>query len=88
MTQIATITSKRQLTIPASIFKKAKLHQKQKVLIIEEDGKLIISPFVGLVEKLAGSLEMPKKWKGKTLDQIIERSKHQYFSKPKVNDLR
>ena len=32
MANIATITSKRQLTIPADIFKKANLKQSEKVL--------------------------------------------------------
>ncbi len=84
MSQVATITSKRQLTIPASIFKKVKLNQKQKVLIVEKDGKIIITPFLDQIEKLAGSLQIPKKWKGKSIDEIIEKSKQEYFAKSRT----
>lgn len=81
MSGIATITSKRQLTIPASIFKRVGLSEKQKVHISEEKGRLVITPFVNLIEKLAGSLEIPTSWRGKDLDSIIEGSKREYFAR-------
>ncbi len=80
MTQTATITSKRQLTIPASIFKKARLKEYQKVLVEEEAGVIKIQPTVSRVLKLSGSVKVPKRFKGKTLKQIIEISKEEYFS--------
>ncbi|OGD95440.1 hypothetical protein A3F02_03255 [Candidatus Curtissbacteria bacterium RIFCSPHIGHO2_12_FULL_38_9b] len=88
MQLIASITSKRQLTIPASIYKKVKFSERQKVLVTEIEGQIIITPFVDLVEKLAGSLKVPKRWKGRNIDEIIENAKSEYFTKPKVNDLR
>lgn len=81
MTKTATITSKRQITIPAALFSKVGLAERQKVLISEEEGKLVITPIVGLIEKLAGSLEVPNRWKGKDIDTIIEESKAEYFAK-------
>ena len=57
--------------------------EKQKVLISEEKGKLSITPIVTLIEKLAGSLKVPARWKGKNLDTIIEKSKAEYFAKGK-----
>lgn len=81
MNQMATITSKRQLTIPVALFKKANLSQGDRVLIEERNGKLLIKKAVDLVEELAGSIKVPKKWKGKDIDQIIEESKRKYFSK-------
>ena len=83
MTKTATITSKRQITIPAALFSKVGLAERQKVLISEEEGKLVITPIVNLIEKLAGSLEIPNRWKGKDIDTIIEESKAEYFSKEK-----
>lgn len=83
MTEVATITSKRQLTIPSRIFKKIKLSKNQKVLVSEESGKIIITPAMDLIERLAGSLKMPRRWENKNLDQIVEGSKREYFSAKK-----
>lgn len=79
MTQMATITSKKQLTLPAELFRKAGLRIGQKVIVSEENGRLILTPAERLVEELAGSLAMPKKWVGKSLDKIIEESAEEYF---------
>lgn len=81
MIRTGTITSKRQLTIPSSIFKKTGLSERQKVAISEEKGKIVITPLVYLVEELSGSLEIPSDWKGKEIDTIIEQSKRKYFKK-------
>ncbi len=80
MNQLATITSKQQLTLPVGLFRKAGFKIGQKVIVSEENGRLILTPAEKLVEELAGSLAMPKKWKGKSLDQIIEESAEEYFS--------
>lgn len=77
--KIATITSKKQLTPPALLFEKAGLRVGQKVVVSEKNGSLTITPARKLVEELAGSLKMPKKWRGKSLDEIIEQSKQEYF---------
>lgn len=83
MAQLATITSKKQLTLPASVFKKAGLRVGQKVIVSEENGHLLITPAEKLVEEMAGSVKVPKKFRGKDLDQIIEQSKREYFLKVK-----
>lgn len=79
MNQLATITSKKQLTLPSGIFQKAQLKEGQKVLVTEENGRIIITPSEKLIEDLADSITPPKKWEGKTPDQIIEESKKEYF---------
>lgn len=79
MSQMATITSKKQLTIPASLFYEAGLYIGQKVIVSEENGSLKITPAERLVEELAGSVPMPAKWRGKNLDHIIEEAKDEYF---------
>lgn len=81
MNQMATITSKKQLTLPSKVFKKAGLRIGQKVLVAEENGRLTITPAEKLVEELAGSVPVPAKWRGKNIDQIIEESKNDYFRK-------
>ncbi|KKS46720.1 hypothetical protein A2781_04560 [Candidatus Gottesmanbacteria bacterium RIFCSPHIGHO2_01_FULL_42_27] len=81
--QIATITSKNQLTLPVDIVRKIGLKVGQKVIVSEEGGKVVITPAEDLVEELAGSLKMPKKWKGRSMEEIIEKSKREYFSESK-----
>lgn len=79
MTQIATITSKKQLTLPAEVFRKAGLRIGQKVIISEENGHLVITPAEKLVEELAGSVSVPSRLKVQDIDEVIEQSKIKYF---------
>ena len=79
MTQLATITSKKQLTLPSKVFKKAGLRIGQKVIVSEENGHLLITPAERLVEDLAGSVSIPARLKGGDIDKIIEFSKGKYF---------
>lgn len=79
MAQLATITSKKQLTLPAEVFKKANLRIGQKVIVSEEDGNLLITPAEKLVEELAGSVSIPSGLKGKNIDEVIEQAKREYF---------
>lgn len=79
MNQLATITSKKQLTLPAELFRKAGLRIGQKVIVSEENGRLTITSAEKLVEELAGSVPMPKRWKGKSIDVIIEQARDEYF---------
>lgn len=82
MAQIATITSKRQLTIPVSIFKKMNLKKGQKVLISEDNGSIKIEPALALIQSLAGSVKIPPRFKGMLLEKIIAKAKKEHF-KPK-----
>lgn len=79
MWQFATITSKKQLTLPAKIVKKYNFRVGQRVAFGEERGRLFLVPAEEVVEELAGSLKIPEKWKGKSLDQIVDISRQEYF---------
>lgn len=79
MTQMATITSKKQLTLPAQLFRKAGFRIGQKVIVSEENGRLMLTPSERLVEELAGSIPVPKKWKGRDIDEIIDEARDEYF---------
>lgn len=82
MSQMATITSKRQLTIPSQLFKKMGFKQGEKVIVTqEEDGSLKIKSAIQLVEELAGSIPVPTKWKGKNLDRIVKEARDAHFNK-------
>jgi len=81
MNSLATITSKRQLTIPSAIFKKAKLKEGDKVIIAENEGELRIKRAVDLVEELAGSVQVPDHLKGIDIDEAIRIAKERHFGK-------
>ncbi len=77
---MATITSKRQLTIPAKIFRKLGLKEGEKVKVVEENGSIKITSYFKLLNELAGSVKLPKRFKGLSIDQVIEKAKKEYFS--------
>lgn len=79
MNQSATVTSKMQFTIPMNIARKVGVKSGEKVDVAEEDGRIVITPLRQLVEELAGSIAIPKKWKGKDIDSVIEEAKEEYF---------
>lgn len=79
MNYTATITSKMQVTVPQAVAKKLRLKAGQKVVFSANNGQATITPVNTLIEQLAGSLKTPKKWKGKSIDEIIELAKAEYF---------
>ena len=81
MTHSATITSKRQLTIPARIFRAAKLREGERVHITYHDGALMVEPARALVRRLAGSVSVPARQRHVGLDTLIRRSRAAYFGK-------
>lgn len=80
MTQIATITSKRQITIPISIFKKTGLKRGEKVIVTSEEGTIKMQPASDLIDELAGSVKTPLKYKNLSTNEIVSESKKDYFS--------
>ncbi len=78
MEKTSTITSKRQLTIPSCLFRAAGLREGQKVLVSHKDGSIIIKPAIDVVEKLAGSVKVPLRFRVMQIDRIIERAKKEY----------
>ncbi len=82
--QMATITSKRQLTIPSSIFRSLGFKEGEKVLISEEDGAMRVVSALSLIEKLAGSVKIPARYKGLSINQMIAKAKEEYFSRKRI----
>jgi AbrB family looped-hinge helix DNA binding protein len=80
MNYTATITSKNQLTLPAALVKKANLKPGQKLSITLQDNRLTLESYESILARLKGSVTVPKRFKGKSLDEIIEISKKEYFS--------
>lgn len=82
MNYIATITSKRQFTIPSDLYKVVNYKPQQKLLIqiIDADEGLIsVKPMSQLVEELAGSIPIAKAYKNLSLDKMIEKARKDYY---------
>ena len=81
MTGMATITSKRQFTIPVDLFRKLGFQEGERVFVKEENGALKIESALVALERLGGSVKVPKRFQGMDIDQMIEKAKEEYFSK-------
>lgn len=74
MTYTATLTGKQQLTVPAVLFRRLNWEIGQKVIISESGGSLSITSAKDLVNRLAGSVPIPNRFKGLSVKQIIEQA--------------
>ncbi len=81
MIYTATITSKRQLTIPAEVYGKIGLKKGDKVIISENAGEIRMKRAIDLLEELAGSVKIAKPLRGADIDKAISLAKEEYFSK-------
>ncbi len=79
-TSIATITSKRQLTIPVEMYRKLNLSRGDKVIVESTNDGLMIKKAKGLVKELSGSIVIPEKTRGVSLDKAISEAKKRRFS--------
>jgi len=83
MQKMATITSKRQLTIPVVIFQELGLEEGERVVVSEDNGKIVIQSGRDLVEELAGSVVAPKRFRGLTIEKMVELAKQEYLKNKK-----
>lgn len=79
MVYTATLTSKKQLTIPAQIFYQLNLKEGQKVIVSESNGSIMIEPSLALIERLAGSVKIPKGFQGLSPDEMIKKAREEHF---------
>ena len=79
MKTLATITSKRQLTIPAEIFQTLNFKENSKVIIDVTETALIIRPAESFFESVAGSVSVPQSKKGIDADTAIQKAKRERF---------
>ena len=87
MTYTATITSKRQLTIPVKLFKKINLQQGQKIVLTEENGIIKMESAIDMVNRLAGSLKLPRKYQSLSIDSVISQAKEKYWRQKTKKEL-
>lgn len=84
MTYLATITSKRQITLPAALFSDMGLKKGQKLTITKRGDELVMTSALAAMYRLMGSVKRPAKYKDMDIDEMIEKAKMEYFSKKKI----
>lgn len=80
MLQTVRISSKRQITIPAQLYRQLSLNQGDRLSISIDGGSLIMKKSKELLNELAGSITVPKRYKNKPIDFIIKEAKKEYFT--------
>jgi len=71
MNYIVSITSQGQISIPAKLRVKLNLDKKQKAIVSEENGRLVVEPVADILS-LKGSLKTNKKpLSNKELHEIV-----------------
>lgn len=73
------ITSKRQITIPIKAYKQLHLDKDDQLTIRVVANSLVLQKAQSLLDSLAGSLKLPKKYRNKPLEEIIRQAKKDYF---------
>lgn len=81
MQTLASITSKRQLTIPISVFEKLGFKSNSKVILQESTEGLLIKPATLLLDDLAGSVSVSKSKQGVSAEKAIKEAKKLHFGK-------
>lgn len=81
MNYIATITSKRQLTIPVAVFENLNFKTGQKVVVSVENNALKIVSAQKLIDQLAGSIKVRPELRGIPFEKALETAKRRYFAK-------
>jgi len=79
MAQTATITDKRQFTIPVEIYRKLGFREGSKVIVTHRGQKMIVEPASKAIERLAGSVTVPKRFRGMSIDSMIRKAKDEHF---------
>ena len=75
MSLTATITSKRQITIPVKIFNKVGYAKGDRVIFTKQDDTLVIRKAENLVDELCGSFDIPEDQKDVDFDEAIRKAK-------------
>lgn len=83
MQQLVKLSSKRQITIPAELFRRLNLKQNDTLLLELNDDVLEMRKAQSILDNLEGSIRMPEHYKGKDVEFIIRDAKQKYFAAKK-----
>ncbi|MBU6389436.1 AbrB/MazE/SpoVT family DNA-binding domain-containing protein [Patescibacteria group bacterium] len=74
------ISSKRQITIPARVFLELRLEEGDQLTVKRKNNSLVLEKAEAVLDRLENSVELPKKYKGLSLNQVIRRAREEYFT--------
>lgn len=83
MQSLVKISSKRQVTIPSKIFDHLKFEEGDNLIFEVEGDKIVVKKAKQFLDELAGSVKIPVKYQGKSLEFIIKDAKSEYFANKK-----
>lgn len=83
MLQTVSISSKRQITIPAKIYNHFGLSRGLKLIITIDSDKIILQKAQALLDEVAGTIKLPKRFKNKPLESVVNEAKTEYFYRKK-----
>ena len=78
MSTLAKLSSKRQLTIPVQVFNKY-FKVGEFVTIEERPEWIFLRRTRDVLQKLKGAIEIPARFKHKSIDEIIAQAKLEHF---------
>lgn len=81
MAQTATITDKRQFTIPVETYRKLGFREGGKVIVTYKGNKMIVESAEKIIARLARSVQRPKRFRSLKLETVIRLAKDEYFSR-------
>ena len=81
MTYTVTVTSKRQITLPAKLFVELGFEKGQKLQIKRQGRELVMSLELDELHELMGSVKRPKKYARLEIDEMIDQAKEKYWNK-------
>jgi AbrB family looped-hinge helix DNA binding protein len=79
MTYTATVTSKRQITLPAKLFSDFDISPGDKLLISRQGEVLIMQRQLDLVDRLAGSVQPPSRYKALSFERMLKQAKQDFL---------
>lgn len=82
------ITSKRQITIPATIYRELNLKIGQNLIVERKKETILLVPAEKLVERLAGSVRVSEKLRGMNKEWIVRDAKKKHFAKKYAKAIR
>lgn len=82
MKQFVTITGKKQITIPASIFKRMNLAIGDRLTVSIENDNIVMKKHHAILDELSGSLPpLPQKYKRMSISKLIAIAKTSYIKR-------
>lgn len=76
----ATITSKRQITLPVVMFEDLKLSPGQKLTIFRKENGWVMRTAIDSLHSAMGIVKRPKKYLNMDVDEMIKLGKEKYWA--------